>query len=457
MLIDLQVRRFFCGNPRCAKTTFAEQVPGLTTRYGRRTCTLQEVLQAVALALGGRAGARLTGRLACAVSRSTLVRLIRGAADPDDQTPLVLGVDDFALRKGYVYGTVLVDIETRRPVDMLPERSAESFRAWLDAHPGVEIICRDRGGCYAEGAAAGAPLAIQVADRWHLWHNLAEAVERAVTRHRSCLQEPPPDPEPAPPAEQAAPTTSETGLAARTRARHAQVHAALARGPTITQISRTLRLERKTVRRYATAATADQLIGGARLAQPGLLGPHQAYLRQRWDEGCHSTQRLHQELRDRGYRGSLRTLRRTTAQLRHDTAVPAPPPAPAAKKVASWILTPPGDLADADRAALAQITARCAELEATRALVREFGDMLRHRHGERLEAWASHAETSPVSELRGFAKGLRRDWAAVSAGLTVSYSSGAVEGHVNRIKMIKRQMYGRAKPDLRRKRVLLAD
>ena len=265
-----------------------------------------------------------------------------------------------------------------------------------------------------------------------------------------------PQPEPGPAADQA-PAAPQTGLAARTRARHAEVHAALALGLTITEISRTLRLERKTVRRYATAATAGELIRGARLTGPGLLGPHQAYLRQRWDEGVRSTERLHAELRERGYRGSLRTLRRLTAQLRQDTAVPAPPPAPAARKAASWILTPPGKLTDADRAALAQITARCQELNATRDLVREFADMLCHRHGEHLEAWAAQAETSPVSELRGFAKGLRKDWAAVTAGLTVPYSSGPVEGHVNRIKMLKRQMYGRANPDLLRKRILLAD
>jgi transposase len=321
----------------------------------------------------------------------------------------------------------------------------------------VEIICRDRGGCYAEGAAEGAPLATQVADRWHLWHNLAEAVERAVARHRSCLQEPPPEPEPGPPAEDAEPPP-EKGLAAGPGpGTPRSTPTLIARGLTITEISRTLRLERKTVRRYATAATAGQLTGGTRLTRPGLLGPHQAYLRQRWDEGMRSTGQLHAELRDRGYRGSERTLRRLTAQLRRDSAVPTPPPAPAARKVASWLLTPPGKLTDTDRAALAQITGRCEELTVTRDLVREFADMLCNQRGGPLEAWVGQAEGSLVSELRGFSKGLRRDWAAVIAGLTTPYSSGAVEGHVNRIKMIRRQMYGRAKPDLLRKRVLLAD
>jgi transposase len=456
MVVQLLVRRFFCGNDVCASKTFAEQVHGLTSRYGRRSTGLREALRAVALALGGRPGARLSGRLACPASRSTLLRMIRALPDPAPGTPKVLGVDDFALRRGHVYGTILVDIQTRRPVDMLPERSAESFRAWLDARPGVQVICRDRGGCYAEGAARGAPAAIQVADRWHLLDNLGEAVERVTARHRPCLRD-----EPATPATPATvpdrPPAAEGPRALRTRDRHAQVHAALGRGMNLTQISADLHLDRTTVRRYAAATSPDELLPDTPVRRGRLLDPHRSYLDQRWAEGCHRSDKLLEEIRTRGYRGSARTLRHYTAPLRKATDRPAPPPAPAPKRVAVWILTPPGSLTADDRAALARITGRCAELAATRALVREFADMLCNRHGHKLPGWADKAEGSDIRELRSFAAGLRKDWDAVTAGLTLPYSSGVVEGHVNRIKMIKRQMYGRAKPDLLRKRVLLAD
>lgn len=430
--LHLQVRRFFCRNDECGKKTFAEQVPGLTVRHGRRSTGLREALRQIALALGGRAGERLAGRLAAAVGRSTLLRLIRGMADPQPPTPRVLGVDDFAWRRGAAYGTVLVDVETRRPVDLLPDRSAESVAAWLDAHPGVEVICRDRAGCYAEGTRRGAPLAIQVADRWHLLHNLTAAVERVVARHRGSLREP--DKEPDPPVAGSGEGEQSPG-AARTRARHAEVHQAVRRGLTITEISRDLRLDRKTIRRYVNATTAEELLGEGRSPRKALLDQHLPYLHQRWDEGCRSTNQLLEELRTRGYRGSMRTLRRVTAQLRTHTARLTPPPAPKVREVTGWIVTPPDKLTDNDRETLQKISDRCPEIAVATELTQQFAEMLVQLRGKDLDEWANWAETSPVRELRGFAAGLRRDWEAVKAGLTLPYSSGPVEGNVNRIIM----------------------
>jgi len=470
VVICLTVRRFLCLAPACPKATFAEQVSGLTTRHARRTPAVTAILEAVALALGGRAGARLSERLAAGVSRMTLLRLIRAMPLPRvTSSPRVLGVDEFALRKGHNYGTLLVDVETRRPVDILDERSAESFAAWLQAHSGTELVCRDRGGCYADGAAQGAPGAIQVADRWHLWHNLGEAVERAVARHRDQLAAAVPARDPHPgdtaapgpgPELAAAPAVRTGPIADRTRRRHADVRQMLAAGHNLRETAATLGLARNTVRRFARTASPEELLvrdGTGR--RPSILDEHIPYLRDRWNSGCTNAVQLWQEIRDRGYPGSPRQVRAWLARYRGAAMVPAPAPAPPkVRAVTSWIMTKPDRLTDDDKSSLDAILAASPELAAVTASVRAFATMMNQRRGrKRLELWMTAAVDTGEPALRSFVTGLRADQDAVTNGLSLRWSSGAVEGHVNRIKTIKRQMYGRAGPDLLRRRILLAD
>jgi transposase len=460
VLIHLGMRRFLCQNTACKKVTFAGQADGLTARYQRWSVPLAGLLSQVALELAGRAGTRVARALGVAVHRGTLLRLVIDLPEPAiASAPQVLGVDDFALRRGHVYATVLVDAATGRAIDILPGREAGPLAGWLKAHPGARVICRDRAGAYADGARDGAPAAVQVADRWHLWHNLAEHTAKAVARHRACLKQiaaaadpqPPPEPDPAATAVLAA----ESRLEARMRDQHAAVQALAARGLGLRAIARELGVDRKTARRFAHAATCDEAVARA-ISRPTVLDRYQPHLHRRWNEGCRDAAVLHAEITALGYRGSLRTVYRYLQPLRTGTAPAALPPSSLKiGQVTSWLLRRTEDLDPRQQQLLAEVRGHRTQLDRLAEHVTSFAKMMTKRTGAQdLASWLERVDADDQPELHTFATGIRHDLDAVTAGLSLPYSSGVTEGNVNRLKAIKRQMYGRASLDPLRKRVI---
>jgi transposase len=450
--ILVSARRFRCANPGCPAATFAEQVPGLTAWYQRRTPALRGLLETAALALAGRAGARMAAALGAAVSRHTLLRLVRAMPDPEAGQVAVLGVDDVAVRRGQHYATVLVDLETRQVIDLLPGRDGDVLADWLTARPGPRVICRDRAGGYAGGAARGAPGAAQVADRWHLWHNLCGHAEKTAARHRGCLEEPAGNPGGATASRAAA----GAALAREVRERYEMVRALHAQGHGVAAIARHAGLPRPAVRAYTRAGSVEEVLAAVAGGPPSSLDPYKPYLGQRWAAGCRSAAALHAEIRDRGYRGSYSRTAAYLQPFRKAAALPPAAPAPPkARDIARWILTSPDSLDDDARRELASARARCPHLDALARHVAEFAKMLAGRHGGRLDAWLAAVEADDQPDLHSFARGIRRDHAAVRNGLTLPWSSGAVEGKNCKFKHIKRLMFGRANFDLLRKMTLL--
>ena len=189
VILQVCVRRFFCDNGACLRCTFTERMPVSIETYARRTNRMVNSQCEVGFIAGGEAGSKIAQNLSLPTSPDTIIRMVRHTAIPDEPTPKYLGIDDWAFRKGHSYGTILVDLETHRPVDLLPDRSVETVKKWLLEHPGIEIISRDRSLAYIEAINTGAPQAIQVADRWHLLHNLVETIERVLNRRYAVLQE----------------------------------------------------------------------------------------------------------------------------------------------------------------------------------------------------------------------------------------------------------------------------
>jgi transposase len=467
VVLWLRMRRFFCDNETCPVKTFAEQVDGVTSAHARRSLRLRGMLESIGLAVAARAGARLAARLGLVTGRDTLLRLVRAIPDPPVGTVTVLGVDDFAFKRRHTYGTILLDVATHRPIDLLADRTAESLADWLRAHPGVTIVCRDRAGAYAEGARLGAPGAQQVADRWHLWHGLAGYVEKTIRQHRHDLRDPGhdiPDPDPnsaAPLDVEQVPIAADIdrvetqAVVVRIREHYQAVQQLLAEGKSISGISRSLRLDRKTVRRFARAATVEELLIKQRDGRPGPLERFKPYLCERWNQGCTTATVLLAEIREQGYTGSYPAL---TCYLRPFRTVGAAPPAtpvpPKVRDVTRWMLQHPDDLDDHDRDRLNKILAHSSALERLAYHVTSFAEMMTGLHGERLDEWIAAVQADDFPHLHSFTAGLTRDYAAVVNGLTMQHNSGAVEGAVSRLKSIKRSMYGRAKFDLLRKKVL---
>lgn len=477
--LELHVRRFFCTHLECARHIFAERLPSVVEPYARCTTRLTDVFTLMGFALGGEAGKRLAAGMGLATSPDTLLRLIRAQPEEQAPTPRVLGVDDFSFCRRKSYGTILIDLERRIPIDLLPDREAATLEKWLKAHEGVEIISRDRGGPYAEGARQGAPDAQQVADRWHLLANLSEALKTLFARKQAQLKALVKKPSEtfATEEEKQLPPWHKgctNSKMKRNDAHHQErvdryhkVHELRAQGAEITLIAHQTGLSRQTVHTYLKMEHPPERKTGKRSGS--VIDPYKEYIIKRWNEGVRNAQQVYRELKELGYTGSDQPIQRYYVQFRkakdfrkfkqvdpsQETPVKAPPKRPpTASQVAHWITFKEDQRLEWQTKYLTQLCEADQEIQEANELIQEFTIMLRERKGEHFDAWLEKVEQQGISELRGFAQSLKKDDEAVKAGLTLVWSQGPVEGHVHRLKLIKRQAYGRASFQILRKRVL---
>jgi transposase len=491
--LRLSLHRFFCDLPDCPRTIFTERLPQLLAPRARRTLRLSAAQQRIGLALGGAAGERLAAELAHPAGSDTLLAKVRQAPIPSTPPATKIGIDDWAKRKGQSYATIVVDLESGQPIDLLEERSAESVAQWLQDHPGVEIISRDRGGVYAEGARQGAPDAVQVADRWHLLKNLGEAVLQVLRTHQTAIEaalapQQPPNldrvaPIATPEQDQNAPEPSAPAVASRSplrseqerqqrqaqrQARYEAIQQLHQQGWSLHAIAEELGLERKTVRKYLHAPDCPQ--PQRRPSRPSLLDPYKPYLLERWNAGCRNAMQLLREIEAKGFGGKRSIVRAFLTQLRKAQGlrprsrnpsgpriVGDPTQRPPTLRHLTWsIIRRPDRREEDEQKQLARLLQINAELTSVISLAQDFAVILREQRAEDLDAWLERAWESGLKAMRAFALSLGQDYAAVKAAASLPWSNGPTEGNINRLKMLKRQMYGRAKLDLLRQRVLAA-
>ncbi len=469
----LAVRRFFCEQSECKRKVFSERLHPAIAAYARRTARLDHHLQTLALLLGGEGAALLCQLLnTSALSGDTLLKLTRKASIDTPTTPTVLGIDEWAIRKGQNYATILVDLQTRRPIELLKDAKFETVEAWLKEHPGIEIISRDRDTVFAEAGRKGAPTAIQIADRWHLLKNLGDclkgmletdqpalrATAAAMQEKKESLQAPV-----AIPVVEA--LQEETGL--KTRQRHQQVKELRAQGWPILRIAKHLRMHRQTVKKYLRLEKVPKRRPRSDAKYRHSLTKEQTqYLAKRWQEGNTKPRQIWRELKEQGYKGVASCIYRAIAHLPARVVAPTLTPTildqkaatraqrPLSARSAVWLLIRPKEkLSQKSQQLLSILLQKHEQAKQAYPLAQQFVQMVKDRKADQLDNWIQQVNQTDIAQLKRFTAGLQRDYQAVKAGLSMEWSNGQVEGQINRLKLIKRQTYGRAKLDLLKKRV----
>lgn len=444
----LRSRRFRCRATLCRTRIFAERFsPAITQPHARRTGRLQDLVRHLGLALGGRPAQALAGRLLLPVSKDTVLRSIRNAKEPAACQPRVIGIDDWAWRRGQRYGTLICDLERRQVIDLLPDREPATVEAWLRARPGIEIVARDRNGGYGGAVARALPGAIQVADRWHLLENASAAFLAAVRRHMEVIRRAVGSIELDPGLLTAAERLQYEGFQRRQQINR-MVRQMADDGIPIKRIVRTTGMSRGLIRRIVRGEREDIF----RVRQNSLT-PWLPRLEREWAAGCRNGGELWRRLRAAGFGGSLRVVGEwATRQRRAETAVlSGGGKCPPARRIAQLMTSARYHLSKADAVLVARIETALPALAIARKLTDRFTDMVRNGTVDGLAAWLDEAEGS---EVAAFARGLHADEAAVMAALQEPWSNGQTEGQINRLKTLKRQMYGRANIDLLKARLV---
>jgi transposase len=443
-------RRFVCQVPHCRRRIFAERFDETVLPVrSRRTTRLECLVHYLGLALGGRPAASFARRLLLPVSNDTLLRVVRRRACRAAEPVTIAGIDDWAFRRNHRYGTIVCDLERRRVVTLLPDRETATVEAWLAGNPQIRIVSRDRGGGYGEAATKALPNAIQVADRWHLMENASsaflEAIRKSMHSIRSAIGATAITPELLTCAEK----LQYDGYLRREET-NAAIMSLAKGGVPIREIVRRTGHSRKLVRQVIRGQRTDIF-----RARHSTLDAHLPFLNAQWDEGCRNGAELWRRLKLQDFKGSLRVVSEWAARRRraekaldlHQQKVPS------ARKIARLMTMARDHLSKADTIIVAAIETGLPALAETRRLVDRFHTMIRKKTGTDLDPWIGEASTSLIAS---FALGIKKDKAAVSAAITEPWSNGQTEGQITKLKLVKRQMYGRAKLDLLEARILNA-